>query len=63
MPTFEYDPLVLSLELKTLDEEEDKGDTSGVGPSDTITTKEEPRDLKGWKEIPNREATGKTCIR
>jgi hypothetical protein len=39
MPTFEYDPLVLSLELKTLDEEEDKGDTSGVRPSDTITTK------------------------
>jgi len=39
MPTFEYDPLVLSLELKTLDEEKDKGDTSGVRPSDTITTK------------------------
>lgn len=63
MPTFEYDPLFLSLEPKTLDEEEDKGDTSGVGPSDTITTKEEPGDLKGRKESLNREAIGKTCIK
>jgi hypothetical protein len=63
MPTFEYDPLVLYLEPKTLDEEEDKGDTSGVGPLDTRTTKEEPGDLKGRKERFNREAIGKTCIR
>jgi hypothetical protein len=63
MPTFEYDPLVLFLEPKTLDEEEDKGDTSGVGPSYTKTTKEELGDLKGGKKSPNREATGKTCIK
>jgi hypothetical protein len=33
MPSFEYEPLVLSLELETSDEEEDKGDTNGVGSS------------------------------
>jgi len=29
MPSFEYEPLVLSLELETLDEEENKRDTMG----------------------------------
>jgi hypothetical protein len=32
MPLFEYEPLVLSLEPKTLDEEQDIRDTYGVGP-------------------------------
>ncbi len=30
MPSFEYEPLVLSLEPKTLDEEEDKRDIDGA---------------------------------
>jgi hypothetical protein len=33
MPSFEYEPLVLFLKLDTLDEEEDKRDIDGVGPS------------------------------
>jgi hypothetical protein len=32
---WEYEPLVLSLEQKTLDEEEDKGDIDGIGPLGT----------------------------
>ncbi len=30
MPSFEYEPLVLSLELNTLNEEEDKRDIDGA---------------------------------
>jgi hypothetical protein len=63
IPTFECEPLVFSLEPKTSYEEEDKGDTSSVGPLGTRTTNEEPRDLKGGKESLNREAIGKTCIK
>ncbi len=62
MPTFEYEPLVLSLEPKTSNEEENKGDIDGVGPSSIRTTKEEPVDLRGGKESSNREAISKTCI-
>jgi hypothetical protein len=32
MPSFEYEPLILSLELEISDEEEDKGNTYGSGP-------------------------------
>jgi len=32
MLAFEYEPLVLSLKLKTSNEEEDKGNNDGVGP-------------------------------
>jgi hypothetical protein len=35
MPTFEYEPLVMSLELETSYEEEDKRDTYGARQSDT----------------------------
>jgi len=40
MPLFEYEALIISREPKTLDEEEDKGDTYGVGPSGTRIVKE-----------------------
>ncbi len=30
MPSFEYEPLVLSLKPKNLDEKKDKGDTNGA---------------------------------
>ncbi len=33
MPSFEYEPLVLSPKQEISNEEEDKGDTNGVGPS------------------------------
>jgi hypothetical protein len=35
MPLFEYGPLALSPELEISDEEENKGDTNGVGPLST----------------------------
>ncbi len=60
MLTFEYEPLVFSLEPKTLDEEKNKGYTSGAGSLGTRTIEEELGDLKGRKESPNREAISKT---
>jgi hypothetical protein len=39
MPSFEYEPLVLFLELEILDEEENKKDTNGVGPLGTKVVK------------------------
>ncbi len=60
MLAFEYEPLVFSLEPKTLDEKKDKGDTSGAGPSNTRTIEEELGDLRGGKESPNRVAAIKT---
>jgi hypothetical protein len=53
--------LVISLELETLDEEEDKGNTHGAGPSSTWTKEEEPRDFRGRKDSPQKEASGMTC--
>jgi hypothetical protein len=40
MPLFEYEALIISPKPKTLDEEEDKGDTYGVGPSSTRIVEE-----------------------
>ncbi len=37
MPTFEYEPLAFSPKSKTSNEEEDKWNTNGVGPSGIIT--------------------------
>jgi hypothetical protein len=56
MPLFEYGPLALSLELKTLDEEENKGDTYGVGPLSTKVIKQQIN-LGGRKDSLEREAT------
>jgi hypothetical protein len=39
MSSFEYEPLVMSLELKTSDEEENRGDTNGARPSGTKSSK------------------------
>jgi hypothetical protein len=60
MPTFDYEPLVLSPEPKTLDEEEDKGNIDGARPSSTRTSKEELRDLRRGKDSFKREVGGKT---
>ncbi len=46
MPSFEYEPFVLSLELETLDEEENKRDIDGAGPS-SARVPHEPIDLRG----------------
>jgi hypothetical protein len=58
IPFFQYEPLVLNLESKTLDEEEEKGQTDNVGPSKTRTIKEEPGDFKGGRDSSQKEARG-----
>jgi len=40
MPSFEYEPSVMSPELETLDEEEDRRDTNGARPSSTKVVEE-----------------------
>ncbi len=45
--SFKYEPLVLTPEQEISDEEEYKGNINGVGPSTTITKKEELANLKG----------------
>ncbi len=52
---FEYEPLVLSLELETLDEEKYRKDFGGAGPLGTRTIKKELGDFIGGKESPNKE--------
>jgi hypothetical protein len=54
MPSFEYEPLVLSLKPKTLDDEEDRGDTYGASSS-RIRVVEELGDLIGGKDSLDRE--------
>jgi hypothetical protein len=56
MPLFEYGPLALSLELETSDEEENKGDTDGVGRLSTKVIKQQ-RNLEGGKDSLEKEAT------
>ncbi len=60
MPSFEYEPFVLSQEPETSNEEEDKRNIDGVGPSSTRIIEEEPGDLRGGKDRPKKEANGKT---
>ncbi len=59
MPSFEYEPLVLFLKLDTLDEEEDKRDIDGVGPSN-IKVVEQLGDLGGGQDSPKREDVEQT---
>ncbi len=40
MPSFEYEPLVMSLELETLDEEKYRRDTDGARPLGTRVVEE-----------------------
>jgi hypothetical protein len=55
MPSFEYEPLVMSPKLKTSNEEKDRGDTNGVRPLGIIVAKE-PRNLIRGKDSLEREA-------
>ncbi len=54
LPSFQYEPLDFIPEPKTLDEEKEKGNTDGVGPSGTRTKKEEPIDLKEGRIVPRK---------
>ncbi len=62
MPSFEYEPLVLFLKLKTSNEEKYKGNINGAGPSGTKIIEEELGDFRGGKDNPKREVIGKTNI-
>ncbi len=57
LPSFQYEPLVLTRGLETSNEEE-KGQSDGVGQLETKTTKEEPIDLRGGGDITQREVDG-----
>jgi hypothetical protein len=46
MPSFEYEPLVLSLEPETSNEEDKKGDTNGATPSSTRVAKDTSEEEK-----------------
>ncbi len=59
MPLFEYEPLVVFAKLEILNEEEDKGDIHGVGPSNTKIV-EQSKDLRGGKDGHEREAIEQT---
>jgi hypothetical protein len=54
MPSFEYEPLILFLELETLVEEEDKRDTDGARPLGTKIVKQLGEFIRG-KDSPKRE--------
>jgi hypothetical protein len=53
-------PIVFTLKLETSNEEENIGNTNGVGPSSTRTEEEEPTYLIGGKHSPKNEAGGMT---
>ncbi len=55
MPSFEYEPLVLSLEPKTSNKEKDRGNIDRARPLGIKAT-EEPGHLKGGKDSHEREA-------
>jgi hypothetical protein len=58
IPSFKYEPLILSLELETSNEE-DKGDIDGVRPLGTKIL-EELGNLRGGKDNPKREDVKQT---
>jgi hypothetical protein len=58
IPFFQYEALVFTPKSKTSDEEEERGQIDGVGPSKTRTIKEEPVDLKGGRDSSQKEARG-----
>jgi len=59
MPSFEYEPLVMSPKLETLDEEKDRRDIDGARPSCTKVV-EELGNLWGGMESLEREVAEKT---
>ncbi len=59
IPSFEYEPLVLSPKSQTSNEEEDKGDIDGARPSFTKIA-EQLGDLKGGKDSLQKEAAKQT---
>jgi hypothetical protein len=60
MPSFKYEPLIMSPELETSNEEEDKRNIDGAKPSFIRTLEEELGDLRGGKDSLKKEVSGKT---
>jgi hypothetical protein len=50
--SFQYEPLILTPEPETSNEEEERGNTNGVGPSCIKTKEGEPANLIGGKDSP-----------
>jgi hypothetical protein len=59
MPSFEYEPLVMFPKLKTLDEEENRGDTDGARPIGTKVV-DQLGNLRGGKDNLKREVVEHT---
>ncbi len=55
MPSFEYEPLVLSLELESSDEKKNRGDIDGARPLG-IRVEKKARNFRGGKNNPKKEA-------
>jgi hypothetical protein len=50
--SFQYEPLIFTLEPKTLDEEKKRGNANGVRPLGIRTEEGESANLKGRKDNP-----------
>ncbi len=60
IPSFQYEPLVLTLELETSYEEEERGNTDGVGPLVQKQNKRNQQTLEEERIVPHRQACGMT---
>jgi hypothetical protein len=58
IPSFQYELLVLTPKLETLDEEKESGHTNGVRPSKIRIEGEEPTYVKGGRDSSQRETGG-----
>jgi hypothetical protein len=52
IPSFHYEPLVLTPKPKTLNEEKERGNINGAKPLSIRTEEEEPTDFIGGKDSP-----------
>jgi hypothetical protein len=60
IPSFQYEPLIFTLEPKTSNGEEKRWNIDGARPSSTRTKEEELTNLKGRKDSPQKEVGGMT---
>ncbi len=58
IPSFQYEPLILTLKPKSSNEEEERGHTDGARPSRTRIEEEEPANLRGGRDSLQRKASG-----
>jgi hypothetical protein len=58
IPSFQYEPLILTPKPKTSNEEEKRGNTNGARPSKIRTEKEEPTCLRRGRDNFHKEVGG-----